>query len=90
MTLRLNRWRFCEGYYNGKLDYGEGQEERTSQDVLTARDLLRYIAHRDPETNLYSFGEEELACLEETVGQLIVMSVRPCSPSSRTTPNSGP
>ena len=38
---------------------------------MTARDLLSYIAHRDPETKRYFFGEEALNTLEETLGQLI-------------------
>src|SRR5260370_29693564 len=50
ITVRLNRWRFREGYYNGKLDYEEGQHERPCPAVLSARDLLRYIAHRHPQT----------------------------------------
>lgn len=47
------------------------QHERTSPDVLTAHGLRLYIAHRDSETNRYYFGEDELACLEETPGQLV-------------------
>ncbi len=71
VTLRLNRWRFREGYSTGQEDYHAGQHEQTSTPMLTARDLLRYIAHHDSNTDTYYFGESELNTLEETLGQLI-------------------
>ena len=71
VLLRFNRWRFREGYLNGHLDYEAGKETLSSPDVLTARDLLCYIAHYDLDTNMYSFAEDQLATLEETLGQLI-------------------
>lgn len=71
LTLHLNRWRFRDGYYNGQHDYEAGHDERTSPDLLTARELLRYIAHRNPETNTYYFGEDELSALEDVLGQLV-------------------
>lgn len=71
VTLRLNRWRFREGYINGQADYEQGQHERPSRTVLTAQELLRYIAHYDTNTGLYVLGDEELCTLEETLGQLI-------------------
>lgn len=69
--LRFNRWRFREGYLNGQLDYEAGKETHPSPHVLTARDLLCYIAHYDPDTNMYSFAKDQIATLEETLGQLI-------------------
>jgi hypothetical protein len=71
LTLRLDDWRFREGYITGQEDYAALQDERTDPSVLSARDLLRYIAHRDRETNRYYFGEEDLATLEEMLGQLV-------------------
>lgn len=68
LILHLNRWRFR---YNGQHDYEAGRDERTSPDVLTARELLSYIAHRNPETNTYSFGVDELSALEDILGQLV-------------------
>ena len=38
---------------------------------MTARELLSYIAHRNPETNTYYFGEDELSALEDVLGQLV-------------------
>lgn len=70
-TLHLNRWRFRDGYYNGQHDYEAGCDERTSPDLATARELLSYIAHRNPETNTYYFGEDELSALEDVLGQLV-------------------
>ncbi len=71
LTLRLNNWRFREGYITGQGDYAALQDERTDPPLLSACDLLRYIAHRDRETDRYYFGEEELATLEELLGQLV-------------------
>ncbi len=71
LTLHLNRWRFRDGYYNGQQDYEAGRDERTSPDRLTARELLSYIAHRNPETNTYYFAEDELSALEDVLGQFI-------------------
>jgi hypothetical protein len=70
MTLHLNNWRFREGYYDGREDQQASQHERPAT-IITARDLLRYIAHYNPETKRYYFAEEELSTLEETLGQLI-------------------
>jgi hypothetical protein len=71
LALHLNRWRFRDGYYNGQQDYEAGRDERTSPDILTARELLSYIAHRNPETHTYYFGEDELSALEDILGQFI-------------------
>lgn len=71
VTLRLNRWRFRDGYYNGQQDYQQSQNEQATPDTLTARDLLRYIAHRDPEKDTFFFGEDELSALEDVLGQLV-------------------
>ncbi|MBV9708691.1 MAG: hypothetical protein JO125_14930 [Chloroflexi bacterium] len=71
ILLRFNRWHFREGYCNGRLDYETSRDEQTSPHVLTAHDLLRYIAHRDSATDRYYFAEDELMALEETLGQFI-------------------
>jgi len=71
VTLCLNRWRFREGYRTGQEDYHAGQQEQMSPPMLTARDLLRYIAHRNSHTDMHYFSESELNTLEETLGQLI-------------------
>lgn len=70
-TLRLNRWRFREGYYNGQEYYQAGQDEQSLPLILTARGLLSYIAHHDSKTDTYFLSENELNTLEETLGQLI-------------------
>jgi len=58
VTLRLNNWRFREGFLLGQEDR---QADLADQEVtgtsLTARDLLSYIAHRDPDTKHYFLRE---------------------------------
>ncbi len=71
LTLHLNRWRFRDGYYNGQRDYEVSQEGQPSTRILTANELLRYLAHHDPQTNRYYFGEEDLSGLEDVLGQLV-------------------
>jgi hypothetical protein len=71
LTLRLNRWRFKDGFFNGQEDYQESQNEQATPDTLTARDLLRYIAHRDSEKDTFFFGDDELSALEDVLGQLV-------------------
>lgn len=71
VTLRLNRWCFRAGYENGQADYEQGQHERSSCAILSAQELLRYVAHYDSDTDLYLLGDEELCTIEETLGQLI-------------------
>ena len=69
VTLRLNSWRFREGFCTGQEDALASLDEQSSQRVVTAHDLLRFIAHRDPETKCYSFAEEEINAVEDTLGQ---------------------
>ncbi len=69
VTLRLNTWRFRDGFYTGQEDYQAGQDERESTQIVTAHDLLRFIAHQDPETKRYYFVEEEIDALEDMLGQ---------------------
>lgn len=69
VTLRLNNWRFREGFCTGQEDSLSSVDERSSQRVVTAHDLLRSIAHRDPETKRYFFAEDEINTVEDTLGQ---------------------
>ncbi len=88
VTLRLNRWRFQNGYYIGQQDYEVGRETRTSPDIITARELLSYIAHRDLSTQTYYFGQDELSALEDIIGQLVgylCAALFPKSTQERTT-----
>jgi len=71
VTLRLNDWRFREGFLLGQEDRQADQAEQKTRPMFTARDLLSYVAHRDPETKRYFFTDEELNTLEETLGQLV-------------------
>ncbi len=72
VTLRLNNWRFREGFLLGQEDrQADLAEQETTGTILTARDLLSYIAHRDPDIKHYFFTDEELNALESTLGQLI-------------------
>ena len=71
ITLGLNNWRFREGYQTGQEDYCICQSEREVTPILKSSDLLRYIAHHDPETNLYYFAEDEISAIEDTLGQLV-------------------
>ncbi len=69
VTLRLNNWRFRDGFYTGQEDYQAGQDEREPRHIVTAGDLLRFIAHRDPDTKRYYFVEEEINALEDMLGR---------------------
>jgi hypothetical protein len=71
LTLYLNRWRFRDGYYNGQRDYEVNHADQAAPDRLTAGELLAYIAHRDPATQVYYFGQDELSAIEDVLGQLI-------------------
>lgn len=71
LTLHLNRWRFRDGYYIGQEKYQTRQAERPDPDIVTARELLNLIAHRDPATHTYYFGAEDLAALEDLLGELV-------------------
>jgi hypothetical protein len=84
----VNRWRFRDGYYNEQHDDEGNRNERTSRDTLTARELLSYIAHRDPETNRYFFGEDEHSALEDVLGQVgsyLCAALRPSPDKERAT-----
>ena len=69
ITLRLNNWRFRDGFYTGQEEYQAGQDEREPGQTVAAGNLLRFIAHRDPETKRYYFVEEEINALEDMLGQ---------------------
>ncbi len=71
VTLHLNRWRFQDGYAIGQQEYQVRQAERPTPTVVTARELLDLIAHRDPVAQTYYFGADELAALENILGQLV-------------------
>jgi hypothetical protein len=72
MTLRLNHWQFREGFLLGQEDrQADLAEQEATRISITARDLLSYIAHRDPETKHHFLGKEELHALEATLGQLV-------------------
>lgn len=71
LTLHLNRWRFRDGYHVGQREYQAQQAQRTDPLELTARELLDFVAHRDPATQTYHFDHDELTGLEDTLGQLI-------------------
>ena len=72
VALRLNNWRFREGFLQGQEDrQADLAEEEAPVTTLTARDLLSYIAHRDPETGRYYLDNKILNMLEETLGQVV-------------------
>jgi hypothetical protein len=71
ITLRLNRWRFHDGYWIGRQDYAADQDDRHPSNVLTAHELLSYIAHRDPATQTYYLGPDEVSAFEVIIGQLV-------------------
>ena len=71
LTLHLNRWHFRDGYYNGQRGYKMHHAEQMATGILTARELLSYVANRDPATDRYSFGEDELSALEDVLGQFV-------------------
>lgn len=72
VTLRLNNWRFREGFQLGQEDrQADLAEQEATSTTVTAHDLLSYIAHRDPDTKHYFLRKEELNALEATLGQLI-------------------
>ncbi len=71
VTLRLNRWRFRDGYSIGQQDYQTRQAERPTPNVVTARELLDTIAYCDHVTQTYYLGAEELTALEDVLGQLV-------------------
>ncbi len=72
VTLRLNHWQFREGFLLGQEDrQADLAQEEAVPTSLSARDLLSYIAHRDPATGRYSLGKEELHTFEETLGQVV-------------------
>jgi hypothetical protein len=86
LTLHLNRWRFRDGFYNGMREYEIKQDERKPAGILTARELLSYLAHRDPKTNRYYFGQDELSALEDILGRFVgyfcaALSLQPEYPS---------
>ena len=92
LILQLNRWRFRDGYYNGQHDYEGSRNDCTEPSMLTARELLSYIAHRDSETNSYFFGEDEHSALEDGLGQCVgylCAALRP-SPGEECAPNRCP
>ncbi len=48
VTLRLDNWRFREGFVLGQEDrHAQLVEQEVSRTTLTARDVLSYIAHRE-------------------------------------------
>ncbi|MBV9230602.1 MAG: hypothetical protein JOZ18_14930, partial [Chloroflexi bacterium] len=47
------------------------QQQAQPTMVLTACDLLHFVAHYDPQTRRYFFAEEELCTLEDVLGQLV-------------------
>ncbi len=72
VMLRLNNWRFREGFLLGQEDrQADLAEEEVTPTTLSARDLLSYIAHRDPETGCYFLDEKVLHTFEETLGQVV-------------------
>ncbi len=72
VTLRLNHWQFREGFLNGQEDrQADLVQEEAVPTSISARDLLSYIAHRDPATGRYSLGKEALRTFEETLGQVV-------------------
>jgi hypothetical protein len=72
VTLRLNHWQFREGFLNGQEDrQADLAQEEAVPTSISARDLLSYIAHRDPATGRYSLGKEEIRMFEETLGQVV-------------------
>jgi hypothetical protein len=71
VTLHLNRWRFRDGYYIGQEHYRLCQTASPTPTTITARELLDLIAHRDPATQTYYFGQDELAALEDILGRLV-------------------
>lgn len=70
VTWCLNNWRFRDGFYTGQEDYQAGQNEREPRHMVTAGDLLRFIAHRDSQTRRYYFAEDEIDALEDMLGRL--------------------
>jgi hypothetical protein len=72
VTLRLNHCQFREGFLNGQEDrQADLAQEEAVPNSISARDLLSYIAHRDPATGRYFLGKEELRTFEETLGQVV-------------------
>jgi hypothetical protein len=72
VALRLNHWQFREGFLNGQEDrQADLAQEEAVPTSISARDLLSYIAHRDPATGRYFLGKEELHTFEETLGQVV-------------------
>lgn len=69
VTLRLNNWRFREGFYVGQDDYQAGQSERGCSPLVTANDLLRSVAHYDTQRQRYFFDQSELDALEDMFGR---------------------
>ena len=71
VTLRLNRWRFGNGYDEGQQAYEADHAERPSTRTVTAMELLRYAAYHDPKTNQYRITENELTHLEAFLGRFV-------------------
>ena len=90
VTLRLNRWRFHDGYYIGHEEYEAAQQERPTPGVVTARELLDTIAHCDSGTDTYHFGQEELSALEDILGQLVGYLCAALFSQTNEEPNTGP
>lgn len=90
VTLRLDRWRFRDGYYAGKLEYQARQAERPEPQVITARELLDLIAHRDPVAHTYHFEEYQATYVEDTLGELVGYLCTALFSETQKEPTTGP
>ncbi|HLG62281.1 MAG TPA: hypothetical protein VKY19_10135 [Ktedonosporobacter sp.] len=89
-VLRLDRWRFREGYYTGQQEYQVRRAERTDPHEITVRELLDMIAHRDPATQTYHFDAEQLTCLENVLGELVGYLCTALFSETQKEPTTGP
>src|SRR5262249_13394116 len=90
VTLHLNDHCFRDGYELGQYDHDANQVERPAVRTVTATELLRYIAHYDPQTKQYSLIEEERSSLEEMLGRLVGYLCAALFPQSTKEHDTGP
>jgi hypothetical protein len=81
-TLCLNRWRFAEGYHEGRKLFLERFAADPAR-LLRSDELLNAVAHYHPRTDSFFLSPSEILLAEMMLGQLIGLFCAGLFPAQR-------